>query len=137
MGMKIFSLLLLSVGILLNQSNEMPQKRQQSKSCRAKFSEAKNCHRWLIQTISVAISLLKEDRLEEFKAVDGSINKEIPSCNTLRLESEECCEAENDCTLVQAEIQWVNSTLLALGEEREKEENNAKLRAKQRANPSK
>ncbi len=90
--------------------------RQQSASCRAKYSEAKACVDSVIQKFREGISLLKEDRLKAFYSLVASVKKDDP-CNILTDEADECCAAEGDCSLVEAAQVKIRAEMNALRDE--------------------
>ena len=127
----------LTIPLLVSLANGSPQKRQQSASCRAKYSEAKGCLNSMLQKMRQGITLLREDRLGKFMGVARSIQKDEPYCRKFGEQYEDCCAAEYDCSMMEAEKQAVETEVRALGEELKNEADKAALRARQRMNPHK
>ncbi len=125
---------LLSIILLLSLANGRPQKRQKSASCRAKFAEAKDCFFSILQKFREEIALLKEDRLEEVNALN---QQGMPPCSISWQQYNECCAAEGDCSLLEAEKEALFAEWKAVSEENYNEWQKADLRALQRMNADK
>ena len=128
---------LLSITLLVSLANGRPQKRQQSVSCRAKWSELKDCFLSMMQKEREVIALLKEDRLEEGIALANSLRELPPACTISWEQYNECCAAEGDCSLFEAEKEALETEIIALDEEMNSEGVKATLRSRQRMNDDK
>ncbi len=128
---------LLSITLLVSFANGKPQKRQQSASCRAKYSEMNVCFGSIFQKMREGIALLKEDQLEEGIALANSLRELPPACTISWEQYNECCAAEGDCSLFEAEKEALETEIIALDEEMNIEEVKATLRSRQRMNDDK
>ena len=122
----------LSISLLVSLVNASPQNHPRWETCRIEYNQVKDCLRSWMSKLSEGIALLREDRLGEFVAVDGSIDQVAGSCNKVLQRYEGCC-AGQDCSLMEDKKEAIKTRVRDLGEELKEEKSRAALRA--RMNP--